>query len=448
MAYYKNRQYRPSRRYVRGQGDYMVPYRPGRVYMRGRGDYKKVFKRMAKSFSAPKLGSYLGRAAGTALAPVATEYLGPGISSQLPMLGSAVGKQAGNLFKKITGVGDYTVHDNSLVFPDRVVPSFGEDSIRVKKREMIAIIDASSSFTNLSIPIQPGLDTSFPWLSKIAGNYEQYHINGMIYQYVSTTSDAIASTTNLALGTVALATDYDANDAPFVNLPQMLGSMFSNSGKPSEDIMHAIECDPKQQAQKLYYVRTGDVPSGADARLYDLGTFQIAWQGPADYTDAGQLWVSYDITFTKSVQNNQLGYDLNTDKYKLVAPAAAAGFGTSRTLEDGSNLGTTVTNTVISFPPTVNSGYYLIVYQAIGDSTALTAPTWTPANCTLIAAWGPSDGDVNITNTGSTSTRYVQANIWRIDANNATITASSGTLPANPTVGDLLIQQVNGELFV
>jgi len=36
---------------------------------------------------------------------------------------------------------------------------------------------------------------------------------------------------------------------------------------------------------------------------------------------------------------------------------------------------------------------------------------------------------------------------WRIDDRDATITLSGGTLPANGTVGDLVITQINGELF-
>lgn len=435
---------------MRGRGDYtaMAYRRPGRVYMRGRGDY--TMKKKQGGWSAPKIGGGIGRAVGNALMPIASEYVGPGIASQVPNLTASAGKSLGKLFKSITGWGDYTVHDNSLLYPDKIVPQFGEDSIRVKKREYIAQIDAFQTFTNLQIPIQPGLDTSFPWLSRIAANYEQYHINGMVFQYVSTSSDAIASTSDLGLGTIALATDYDAQDPAFVNLPQMLGSMFSNSGKPSENIMHAIECAPNEQAQKLYYVRTGDVPSGADIRLYDLGTFQIATDRmPGDYDGAGQLWVSYDITFTKSVQNNQLGFDINTDHFELVAPSQTSSnyFGTSRTAKEESNLGCSVTNNQIAFPSTLSSGYYLIMYTSVGSSTALLSPTSTLVNCTRITPF-TNDTVGELGNGGTTSPRYFLSYIVRIDGNNATITFSGGTLPSSPTFGDLIIQQLNGEIYV
>ena len=197
----------------------------------------------------------------------------------------------------------------------------------------------------------------------------------MIFQFVSTSSDAIASTTSLGLGQVILATDYNAADQPFQDASQMLNYTFSNSGKPSDHIMHAIECAPTDVAQKLFYVRTGDVPSGQDPRLYDLGLFQIAVNNmPANYDGMGQLWVSYDITFVKSCQNNQLGWALNNDKYSLASTNTAVGaitntnpFGTA-TLpttvfpDKGSNLGCELNNNTIYFPSNLNlilqSRYY------------------------------------------------------------------------------------------
>lgn len=396
-------------------------------------------------FDAPELGSNLGNALGS----VVGGAIAPGIGSAFGgQVGGYLGKALGQGFRSLTGFGEYTIHENTVLYPDRVVPSFGDDSIRVRKREYIADINATQAFSNNFFAINPGLSDSFPWLSSIANNYEQYHFNGLVFQFVSTSSDAIASTTDLGLGQVVLATDYNAADAAYVNLPQMLGTMFSNSGKPSENIMHAIECAPAEQAQKLYYVRSGDHPEGTDIRMYDIGSFQLATQNmPADYTGMGQLWVSYDITLCKSVQNNQLGFDLNTDKYILTAPAVTtAYFGTSRALAEHSNLGTTVNGTTISFPPTLSSGYYLIIWAVYGDSTAVVSPTVATTNCTSVSAWN-NDTATTVSNSGSTSTRLISGRIVRLDARDANLVFSVGTLPANATFGDLLITQINGEIF-
>jgi len=437
-AYYKRKARSAERAVLSGKGKYHI----GRPYIRGRGGYKfpKNF------FSAPKIGGILGGAGGAAIG----NMIAPGVGGKLgASLGAELGSGAGSLFKSLTGWGDYNIKENSLLFPDHVVPSFGEDSIRVRKREYISDIDATTAFTNNSFPINPGLSDTFPWLSSIANNFDQYRFNGLVFQFVSTSSDAIASTTDLGLGQVIMATDYDAQDTAFVNGPQMLGSMFSNSAKPSENIMHAIECDPMQTAQKLFYVRTGDVPSGADVRLYDLGNFQIATQKmPGDYTGAGQLWVSYDVTFVKSVQNNQLGLALNTDHYILTAPTVTtAYFGTSRELKAGSNLGTSCTATTLSFPTTISSGYYQITYGAYGTSATTAAPTFNVTNCSLVITYN-NDTASAMSGASTGDTQLIINRLVRIDDYGAEITLSGGTLPTSGTFGDLIIAQVNGEIYI
>lgn len=450
LEYYKKLARAKGRAKVSGRGAYRI----GRSYVRGRGAYN-IPKNL---LSATNIGSVLGGAGGAAIGTM----LAPGIGTKMGYgLGSELGRGAGKLFKDLTGWGDYTVKANSLLFPDHVVPSFGDDSIRVRKREFIADVNASTAFSNNVFPVNPGLSEVFPWLSSIANNFEQYRFNGLIFQFVSTSSDAIASTTDLGLGQVILASDYNAVDPAFVNAPQMLSSMFSNSGKPSENIMHAIECAPTDQAQKLYYVRSGDVPAHSDLRLYDLCTFQLATQNmPAVYSGMGQLWVSYDVTFCKSVQNNQLGFDINTDKYQISGAVGGTPLGTSQTLVAGSNLGTTISQPVgggpgiLYFPAPLASGYYLIVFAVVGPnaSTMMVEFSTNQTNCTLQQVW-QGDSATNWSDTGMSAGAATLKNIWfaivRIDDRDASIQINAdGTFPGSSTSADLLITQVNGELFV
>lgn len=409
----------------------------------GHGDYR---------FNARKIGGALGSYAGRALGG----YIAPGIGSTIgASAGRSLGRAAGGLFKSVTGWGDYSVGTNSLLYADADVPVFGDDSIRVKHREYICDIDASHNFNNTVLSINPGLDDVFPWLTSIARNYEQYRFNGLIFQFVSTSSDAIANTTDLGLGTVCLSTDYNAADADYVNMPQALNSMFANSSKPSENIMHAIECAPSETTTKLYYVRTGQAPAGTDIRLYDLGKFQISTQGMPDGADyvAGQLWVTYDVTFCKSIASTQLGYAVNTDKYTMVAPSTTNYFGTSRTLDPDSDLGTTIgnlpgsgtTNDTIFFPPLMAAGFYQITYTAVGNSTAVTQPTITYTNAVTTFAW-VNNTTSRLSNTGSTTQVFILSFVVKITGQNAAVTFSGATLPSSPSTGDLLISQVNGEI--
>lgn len=415
---------------ISGHGDYRI----GRTYMRGRGGYwSDTYNRVrgATKGWAPAAGGFLGGVAGDAIAP--------GIGGAV---GASIGRAAGGAYSKITGWGDYTVRENSLMKGGEIVPSFGEDTIRVRKRECIAHINATASFNNNVFPINPGLSEVFPWLSAIAQNYEQYRFNGLVFQFKSTSSDAIASTTNLGLGQVILATDYNADSDPFVNDLQMLGSMFCNSDKPSRDVLHAIECSPSETAQKLFYVRSGDIPSGTDARLYDLGVFQLATLNMgADYTGMGQLWVTYDITFCKSVMNNQLGYSINTDQYTLTGVSNAVPLGTAQAELAGSNLGCSFSGgTTVLFPPTLESGYYLVNWTTVGNTPAVVTYTPTVTNCTVIVKQV-------VSNNGDTTQRLMTEMVIRIDDRDASFGFAACNLPTTGTNGLITITQVNGDMF-
>ena len=177
----------------------------------------------------------------------------------------------------------------------------------------------------------------------------------------------------------------------------MLGSFFCNSDKPSRDILHAVECAPSETAQKLYYCRSGDIPDGADARLYDLGIFQLATLNMgADYTGMGQLWVSYDVTFSKAVMNNQLDSPSTRTSLTLLAWTTAMWFGTSQTAATGNNLGITFDSSMkFSFPPTIESGYYMVAIFYQGSGAAVCAFNTSQTNCTAINGGTDTVSDAN-----------------------------------------------------
>ena len=117
--------------------------------MRGRGGYwSDAYNSVRKSTKgwAPAAGAFLGGAAG--------EIIAPGIGAPI---GGAIGAAAGKAYSRITGWGDYKITKNSLLGADgAIVLTFGEDSIRVRKRECIAHINATSDFNNNVFPDQPG----------------------------------------------------------------------------------------------------------------------------------------------------------------------------------------------------------------------------------------------------------------------------------------------------
>jgi hypothetical protein len=143
-------------------------------------------------------------------------------------------------------------------------------------------------------------------LATIANNFEQYRLNGCVFEFVSTSANALNST-NTALGKLIMATEYNVLNPPFADAPSMLATEFSNYGKPAQNLMHAIECAPGKVPNELYYVRATP-PSSGDLRLFDLGNFQIATSGMQAAANVGGLWVTYDVTLCKPILSRVMSF--------------------------------------------------------------------------------------------------------------------------------------------
>lgn len=227
------------------------------------------------------------------------------------LLGSSeLGRQAGLGISKILGFGDYDIKTNSLMKSTGGgphVPMFtrlGDNGIRVAAREYIGDIVSgpTGTFALESYPIQPTNSRTFPWLSNVATLFDQWEPMGIVFEYVSTSSDFNGSAQGL--GTVILATDYNATDASYPNKRVMENADYSSSGKPSMGQFHGVECDPAQRPTKLLF--TQPVTVGEVNNQYTLGNFQVASAGvSAAGVTLGELWVSYDITFFKKQLNPQ-----------------------------------------------------------------------------------------------------------------------------------------------
>lgn len=306
-------------------------------------------------------------------------------------LGSAAGSGLGGLVSKWLGQGDYTVTSNSLVNRVRTsgdIPNMHStgQSILVRHKEYIGDVTSSTTFAvGNTIVLNPGLSASFPWLSTIAQQYQEYTWKGIVFEFVSTSGDVVAST-NTALGSVMMATQYRSTAATYLNKVQMLNEFFASDAKPSECFSHPIECNPKENPYNVQYVRSGAVPAGEDAKTYDIGTTYLATQGmQAGSIDIGELWVSYEVELRKPVISGLLDFAGDYANFKnTVGVAAATPFGTAGSATSSFNsIGVTITATVITFP-IGSAGNYFVEY-GIQDCTAADTSNFggTSTNLTL-----------------------------------------------------------------
>ena len=381
-------------------------------------------------------------------------------------------KAAGKIGSLIAGFGDYKVQHNSLIHGNQV-PRFSNDtrSNLISHREYLGdlIIPAGtpgtgSPFQRVDFPINPALDGTFPWLSNLASNYEEYRFVGLLFQFKSNYSDAVV-TEGGGLGAVILATEYNVTRAPFSNKLDMENHQYATSSKPSLNVVHPIECAVQDNPLAILFTRSGPVPTGTDPRLYDLGRFSVATQGiPQASADInlGEVWVTYQVELLKPMlQQPTQNYEILTSHWVVPSPAGKVDvthpFGTSgynpstplsgdATLQEGGTLQCTLTGQLIEFPPAISDGTFMVQWQASGASTVMaTGPTWgsggvsgtTPL--TIIA----NSSTFELGNGPVTSGTTYAMCIIRVTAAGGFLQLITGDLPTSLTSVDLFITQMN-----
>jgi hypothetical protein len=368
------------------------------------------------------------------------------------------GEGLGASLSKWLGSGDYALDSNSIVDRFRSsgqIPAMhsSNQSVIIRHKEYVGDVVSSSSANTFNVfnsyALNPGLSGSFPWLSSIASNYQEYTWKGVVYEFVSTSADAIASSTNTALGSVMMFTNYKSTSALPVNKLQVLNEYFSCDNKPSESFCHPIECNPAENPYNVQYIRTGAVPSGEDQKTYDIGVFAVATTGfQGTSVVCGELWVSYEVELRKPIipipepgGTSPGGY---AHFFASTAVTTSAYFGTSQTVAGTFSAavltGFVIAATTITFP----IGWYgnvMVFMTWVGGSTAVTVPTVTGTTNIATVKGFINDTVVNVDNTGTTATRLFTCGTWSITNPNinAVLTLSGGTLPTSVTGMDLYV---------
>jgi len=218
---------------------------------------------------------------------------------------SLAGSFAGAGVKTLVGLGDYELESNSIIAAATDGKNGGSVPIMhadrhctpIQRREYIGdILSTTDPFKLYTLPLNPGILTTFPWGSQIARNYELYRVKGMAFEFRTLSSDYALS---VGLGYICLATLYNSATDPvtaFQNKRMMENHEYATSGKPSVDIIHGVECSRKYLPQNELYVRSGALGVNQDIRFCDLGTFCYAVGGQSLSGQVlGELWCTYDI---------------------------------------------------------------------------------------------------------------------------------------------------------
>lgn len=443
----KSRQYTPEEkaRYWAGVAD---------------GTIKPLPKVPAKKKAAPKKKTtrkrtYRRRAYGGSSRRNTNVVIGYGDYSMGSKVGGYLGQKAGEYLGGMAqqyflgGFGDYAVKDNVLLAPEPpvIINDSVKGGITFRHKEYLRDVITSSTagaFSLDSYLLNPGNSKTFPWLSQVSANFEQYSFEGVIFEFRSMSADALNST-NTALGSVIMATNYDSIDTAFKSKGEMENYEWGMSCKPSTNMLHPIECAPRQSFNTELFILDGPVPSGADPRLYHWGNMQIATSGfQGTSVNIGELWVTYQIRLLKPKMFVALGQEIGTfsstnNSYTNVLPL---GNGTQVITLDEIGMIIDPANRNIGFPIQPVRKHYYVVMRWTGSLANVTYPILTFNDCAQTgyssgSGTGPAGGELCTACTNAFSVMTVPNKLAVVQLGTA------GTLPSSGNSMSLRITEIN-----
>ncbi len=301
----------------------------------------------------------------------------------VPQNGGGGGKRKRNRNRKRYGGGAGAQSVVSAVIPAaRAMTSGGQrHETRVcTRRELVQQVVGTAAFSAVNYPINAGLGQMFAWLSSEARRFEKYRFRKLMFEYVNSVGPADATN---AGGNVAFAVDLDVLDAVPASLQGMMQNENAMVFSPYDKIRLVV--DPADLARRGWlYTRVGGVPSGADAKTYDLGSFILAQTGTST-NGLGNLFVEYEVELdvpqeAPSVSQKSTGTTSLTASALVGADAA----------NSAGSVATWVASSASTFTCAV-AGSYLFAHKFVG---------------TVLATSGSAYGNTGTATVNSSANQY------------------------------------------
>lgn len=369
--------------------------------------------------------------------------------------GSGAGTSLGAALSRWLGSGDYTIRNNSLVSMARSgsIPSMhrNSQSVVIRHKEFLGdVIGGTGTPSNFacsaSYPLNPGMSRTFPWLSQVAAQYQEYSFRGVVFHFVSTSGQSVAST-NTALGTVMMTTNYKATDAPPANKIELLNEFFSCDAKPSESFCHPIECDPKENPYKVQYVRTGPISTTEDLKTYDLGEFYVASQGmPGQNTNLGELWITYEVELRKPKVSSFANLDLPSASFLATLNInTTTPFGTNRVTKYDSIGLAVLDDGTVTIPAGRGPFVFVVLFSGVTSTSDFTTSGVNRSSSTLFGGTTRYSNNIYSAITATRAVSYIMDVVDPVDDSIPTTWKPAWTTLTGATGVQLLVMPISPE---
>ena len=295
----------------------------------GRGSYTgalsrfadRAYKRAPAVFSTGSkvLHGAAVLAQGTDLAPP-LEFASRGLGVASTYMGRGAYKSNG----LITGGAD------TMPRMQHINDETGSLMVSHRERLMDVFAPADSGFHQDVFTVSPGIEKTFPWLSQIAANYEEYELMQCVFEYDGHSLVGINDTLEVQ-GSLIMATQMNVKDKPFRDRHEM--ERFPHASKCAQhgSMAHGVECDPRKiQGDGHRYIRMGGLAKDEDARDFDHAKFTIGqYNTPTELAgkEIGQLFVYYTVKLMKPKISSGRGDAISTFRAFCENPDATRAFG-------------------------------------------------------------------------------------------------------------------------
>lgn len=294
-------------------------------------------------------------------------------------------------------------YSQKQVFPNRERMT----SRRIRNSEFVSTIQGSVAFSaDQKFVINPGLSATFPWLSVLAAEWQQYRIHRLCFRYVTRTSTS-------SVGSVILSPDYNVVDSPPGS-----ETIASNTQDAVEDVCwRSITCNLDTSAMfplgPRKQIRVGNI--NGDYTTYDAGRMFVCVGGQTSTNDIGKLWVDYDIELfvPQSSGAQSVSSGTNSSFFRLSGNQSISTGVLTKVVFDTADVNTlSVVNSSGVFTPP--AGNYIVSVGVATSSSAATQYTvnyqwWKNGSNNL--AWGTAELNSSAgTSTASLNNVYVSAN--------------------------------------
>jgi hypothetical protein len=232
--------------------------------------------------------------------------------------------------------------------------------------EYIADITVTNepNFVNVAYPVNPGQAQTFPWLSRLAVNFEKYEFEFLEFYVKRLVSEYATAGQG---GKVILSFDTDASDPAPISKQQMEDTDPHVDAMACQDQVLTLGPKHLHGRDDAWFVRSAGQPANTDIKTYDIGNLNVATSAITANVPVGELHVRYRVRLmTPILESNSGGVGIMT----AASPTSA-----SPLLNGVASGGIVVSQalTVVSFTGLQIGQEYMITYlQTSSVNSALT----------------------------------------------------------------------------